>query len=203
MPAFDSWRKEVEGCEGNRRKRGVRDQGVRESGRGQGGGEGDTCGRERESGGPLEVERMAKVRGGGKKRRASCYTPRVCFSTSRHGDPLAFVTVMGWENSGREALESPTLVGDTCLNDYPVDRRKDVSIRARFCRSCCTDNNRFLVPVVPRVFTVCIVFNGYFSLLNERFADTKDGFVPDTLALTLIEYKKRIHKSFSTRKTFG
>lgn len=39
---------------------------------------------------------------------------------------------MGWENSGREALESPTLVGDTCLNDYPVERRKDVSIRRDF-----------------------------------------------------------------------
>lgn len=97
----------------------------------------DTCGRGRESRrAELEVERMAKVRGGGKKRRASCYTPRVCFSTSRHGDPLAFVTVMGWENSGREALESPTLVGDTCLNDYPVERRKRRLYQARFRRSC-------------------------------------------------------------------
>lgn len=87
------------------------------------------------AGGPHEVERVAKVRGGGKKRRASCYTPRVCFSTSRHGDPLAFVTVMGWENSGREALESPTLVGDTCLNDYHVERRRDVSIRRDFADS--------------------------------------------------------------------
>jgi len=63
----------------------------------------------------VEVERVAKVRGRGKE-RASCYTPRVCFSTSRHGDPLAFVTVMGWENSGREALESlPRLSGTPAL----------------------------------------------------------------------------------------
>ncbi|KYN30567.1 hypothetical protein ALC56_15263 [Trachymyrmex septentrionalis] len=34
-------------------------------------------------------------------------------------------------SSGREALESPTLVGDTCLNDYPVERRRDVSISER------------------------------------------------------------------------
>lgn len=44
-----------------------------------------------------------------------------------------------------------------------------------------------------------IVFNGYFSLLNERLTDTKDGFTSDTLALTLIERKKKL----KTRKMSG
>jgi hypothetical protein len=37
---------------------------------------------------------------------------------------------MGWENSAREALGSPTLVGDTCFNDYPVGGTRDGSIGA-------------------------------------------------------------------------
>lgn len=76
-------------AEGGRRVRGkpakkgrLRSQGVRESER-ERAREGarrvrDTCGRKGgRAGGPHEVERVAKVRGGGKKRRASCYTPRV------------------------------------------------------------------------------------------------------------------------------
>ncbi|KYN07530.1 hypothetical protein ALC62_01732 [Cyphomyrmex costatus] len=61
-------------------------------------------------------------------------------------DPAAMVTPLAHSGSlihkpsdasvqkrpGREALESPTLVGDTCLNDYPVERRRDVSIRRDF-----------------------------------------------------------------------
>jgi len=78
----------------------------------------------------------------------------VCFSTSRHGDPLAFVTVMGWENSGREALESPTLVEDTCLDDYPVERRRDVSIRRDFVDSVVPTTTDFLIPVALRLYSV-------------------------------------------------
>lgn len=73
---------------------------------------------------------------GGGKERASCYTPRVCFSTSRHGDPLAFVTVMGWENSGREALESlPRLSGTPALTIILLKEGKNVSIRRDFADS--------------------------------------------------------------------
>lgn len=90
-----STRKEVEGCEGNRRKRGVRDrpQGVRERERKKErerkwkGWEIRVGGKGR-AGGPLEVERVAKVRGGGKKRERAatphvCVSPRVAMATLR------------------------------------------------------------------------------------------------------------------------
>jgi len=54
-----------------------------------------------------------------------CVSPRVAMATRS-----AFVIVMGWENSAREALGSPTLVGDTCFNDYPVEGTRDGSIGA-------------------------------------------------------------------------
>jgi len=42
------------------------------------------------------------------------------------------------EQQHREALESPTLVGDTCFNDYPVESGRDSFIMAmRFCRFVC------------------------------------------------------------------
>lgn len=95
----------------------------------------DTCGRKGESRRAARGGKSGEGEGRRKKKGERAATPHVCFSTSRHGDPLAFVTVMGWENSGREALESPTLVGDTCLNDYHVERRRDVSIRRDFADS--------------------------------------------------------------------
>lgn len=131
---------------GGKRSKGARETGEKGAFETDQGGEGererekegagrarDTCGRKGESRRAARGGKSGKGEGRRKKKeRASCYTPRVCFSTSRHGDPSAFVAVMGWENSGLEALESPTLVGDTCLNDYPVERRRDVSIRRDF-----------------------------------------------------------------------
>lgn len=47
----------------------------------------------------------------------------MCFSKGCHGDASVFVIVMGWELRW-EAHHSPTLVGDTCFNDYPLKERK-------------------------------------------------------------------------------
>lgn len=47
-----------------------------------------------------EVEERVRREGEGwRKKGERAATPHVCFSTRRHGDPLAFVTVMGWENT--------------------------------------------------------------------------------------------------------
>lgn len=66
---------ETQRKKGRSRSGGER-EGEREGERGSGKSERYVGGKGR-VGGPLVVERVAKVRGGGKKRRASCYTPRV------------------------------------------------------------------------------------------------------------------------------
>lgn len=54
--------------------------------------------------------------GAEEKKGERAATPHVCFSTSRHGDPLAFVTVMGWENTAAGRRSSlPRLSGTPAL----------------------------------------------------------------------------------------
>lgn len=54
--------------------------------------------------------------GEGEKKGERAATPHVCFSTRRYGDPSAFVTVMGWENTEPERRSSlPRLSGTPAL----------------------------------------------------------------------------------------
>lgn len=108
-----------------------------------------------------EAERgMARVRGmEGKKRRASCYTPRVCFSSVAMATLRRFVTVMGWEK--QRELESPTLVGDTCFNrDYPVERDGETALSGERFRSIC-----------PAIFTIF----SYRCTISRRVALDESG----------------------------
>lgn len=46
---------------------------------------------------------------GWRKKEERAATPHVCCSTCRHGDPSAFVTVMGWENTEPGGARVPRL----------------------------------------------------------------------------------------------
>lgn len=98
--------------------------------------EGEGTGRSLRSAGGRrrEGEGGGKGRGGGKgwrkKKGERAATPHVCVSLlRRHGDSSTFVTVMDWERiAPGGAHEAPTLVGDTCFNDYYVESKRDNSI---------------------------------------------------------------------------
>lgn len=73
-----------------------------------------------------EAKGCEKGRGRERKKRTGalslCTTPRVFLQ----GSPWrCFVIVMGWEFALGGAHLSPTLVGDTCFNDYPPRQREE------------------------------------------------------------------------------
>lgn len=92
-------------------------------------------------GGPLVAERVAAARGHGeeKKKESELLHPTCVFLYASLWRPFGVRYSNGLgEQQHREALESPTLVGDTCFNDYPVESRRDGFIMPmRFCRFVC------------------------------------------------------------------
>jgi len=107
------------------------------------------------AGGSLEVERVANVRGGGKKRRASCYTPRVFL----HKSPwrpfgVRYSNGLGEHRATGRCSSLPRLSGTPALTIILLKERGTSLSERDFCRFCCTDNNWFLVLVISRLYSV-------------------------------------------------